>query len=170
LLPPRAFFSRASSPVSRVLFPQVLRIQAFRPGLVLRIPFGPGGTPGFGGKNAEYMRAMIISLGPQLPEASSNLPGGGAGHPIASLFGLAPGGVYLAGQSPDRWCALTAPFHPCSAYLRGGLHFCGTCLRVTPTGRYPAPCPVEPGLSSPAAFRRWQARSPGLLAHCSIAA
>jgi hypothetical protein len=24
---------------------------------------------------------------------------------------------------------------------------------------------VEPGLSSPAAFRRWQARSPGLLAH-----
>ncbi len=27
-------------------------------------------------------------------------------------------------------------------------HFCGTLLRVTPTGRYPAPCSVEPGLSS----------------------
>ena len=28
-------------------------------------------------------------------------------------------------------------------------HFCGTFLRVTPTGRYPAPCSSEPGLSSP---------------------
>src|SRR5205085_3291567 len=28
-------------------------------------------------------------------------------------------------------------------------HFCGTFLRVTPTGRYPAPRSVEPGLSSP---------------------
>jgi len=27
--------------------------------------------------------------------------------------------------------------------------FCGTFLRVSPTGRYPAPCPVKPGLSSP---------------------
>src|SRR5690349_1788532 len=26
--------------------------------------------------------------------------------------------------------------------------FCGTFLRVTPTGRYPAPCPVESGRSS----------------------
>jgi hypothetical protein len=26
--------------------------------------------------------------------------------------------------------------------------FCGTFLRVAPTGRYPAPCPVKPGLSS----------------------
>ena len=35
--------------------------------------------------------------------------------------------------------------------------FCGTLLRVTPTGRYPAPCSVESGLSSgggpPAAVR-----------------
>ena len=29
-----------------------------------------------------------------------------------SLFGLAPCGVYQADPSPDRWCALTAPFHP----------------------------------------------------------
>lgn len=32
--------------------------------------------------------------------------------------------------------------------------FCCTGLGVTPTGRYPAPCPVKPGLSSPTAFRR----------------
>src|SRR3954468_10718515 len=30
-----------------------------------------------------------------------------------SLLGLAPGGVCLAGASPRRRCALTAPFQPC---------------------------------------------------------
>src|SRR4051794_25447521 len=30
-----------------------------------------------------------------------------------SLLGLAPGGVCPADVSPRRWCALTAPFHPC---------------------------------------------------------
>ncbi len=67
-----------------------------------------------------------------------------------------------------NWCALTAPFHPyhgtaCGpaagrittgnvwpwCTLAGRFVFCGTFLRVTPTGRYPAPCSVEPGLSSP---------------------
>ncbi len=28
------------------------------------------------------------------------------------------------------------------------VHFCGTILRLATTGRYPAPCPAEPGLSS----------------------
>ena len=36
---------------------------------------------------------------------------GGPPHYIP-LFGLAPSGVYLAGWSPSRWCALTTPFHP----------------------------------------------------------
>ncbi len=31
----------------------------------------------------------------------------------------------------------------------GAVCFCGTFLRLAPTGRYPAPCPVKPGLSSP---------------------
>jgi len=42
-------------------------------------------------------------------------PGRGASNPGAtcapSLFGLAPGGVYLAGRSPGRRWALTPPFH-----------------------------------------------------------
>ena len=60
-------------------------------------------------------------------------------------------------------CALTAPFHRCRQAsasllpLGGGIaaaarrlyHFCGTFRRVTPPGRYPASCPMEPGLSSP---------------------
>ena len=72
-----------------------------------------------------------------------------------------------------NWCALTAPFHPyhgtaCGpaagrmatgnvwpwCTLAGRFVFCGTFLRVTPTGRYPAPCSVEPGLSSPGRVTR----------------
>ena len=35
------------------------------------------------------------------------------GQPLhASLFGLAPDGVYIAVKSPSRWWALTSPFHP----------------------------------------------------------
>jgi len=38
----------------------------------------------------------IIHLGPPSPAASCDLPESAAGHGIAFLFGLAPGGVYLA--------------------------------------------------------------------------
>jgi len=39
-----------------------------------------------------------------LPASSSDTPRGGAGNPLnASLFGLAPGGVYIAVMSPPRW-------------------------------------------------------------------
>ncbi len=38
---------------------------------------------------------------------------------MMSPLGLAPDGVYIAGQSPVRWWALTPPFHP--YLLRGGL-------------------------------------------------
>ena len=55
----------------------------------------------------------VIHLGRASPHASSFQPGSGAGHSIAPLFGIAPGGVWRASLSPDRWCALTAPFHPC---------------------------------------------------------
>src|SRR5579884_2110987 len=37
--------------------------------------------------------------------------------------------------------------------------FCGTFLRVAPTGRYPAPCPMEPGRSSALARRDGPASS-----------
>ena len=55
----------------------------------------------------------VIPLGASSPIRSSNLPGGTAGRGIASLFGLAPGGVCRAGLLPGSRCALTAPFHPC---------------------------------------------------------
>jgi hypothetical protein len=43
--------------------------------------------------------------------------------------------------------------------------FCGTLLRVAPTGCYPAPCSVEPGLSSSGPAAR--GRPAGLRAQCS---
>src|SRR6202049_1359972 len=42
--------------------------------------------------------------------------------------------------------------------------FCGTLLRVTPTGRYPARCPLKPGLSSRLATRD----CPAHFAHRSV--
>jgi hypothetical protein len=57
---------------------------------------------------------------------------------------------------PPARCALTAPFHPyrpdsCKPDRR--YIFCCTFRRLTPPRGYLAPCPVEPGLSSPS--RRW---------------
>ena len=93
----------------------------------------------------------VIHLGSASPQTSSNLPESSAGHAIGFLFGLAPGGVYhRRGLLPATRCALTAPFHP---YRRPRAlrryTFCCTFRRLAPPRRYLAPCPVEPGLSSP---------------------
>jgi hypothetical protein len=74
------------------------------------------------------------------------------------LLGVAPDGVWPAAASPRRWCALTAPFHPClcaphvlkrhrrsvSVPLSRGFR------RVGITDR---PCPSVSGLSSRVASR-----------------
>ena len=80
----------------------------------------------------------------------------------ASLLGLAPGGVYLAStvtSGPGE--LLPHPFtRTCLRRSFGGrTALCGTIPGVTPAGRYPAPCPVEPGLSSP----RQSGRRPSVL-------
>jgi len=64
----------------------------------------------------------IIHLGPPSPAASSNLPESAAGRGIAFLFGLAPGGVYLATEC---------------CHLRGALlphHFTLTPFRLCRSG------------------------------------
>ena len=73
--------------------------------------------------------------------------------PLAEALALLPAGVYQAGTSRCRWCALTAPLHPCLCGGHGPLPsavcFCGTVLTVSRTGRYPAGLAIgEPGLSS----------------------
>jgi len=95
---------------------------------------------------------MTIPLVPMLPSGSSDLPGNSGGPPSdVPLFGLAPGGVFLApavtGRTgellPHRFTLTSADRPP------GRFAFCGTFLPVARTGSYPAPCPAEPGLSSP---------------------
>ena len=69
------------------------------------------------------------------------------------LLGLAPDGVWPAAASPRRWCALTAPFHPCLyAQHVHGRHRRSVSVplsrgfpRVGVTDR---PCPSVSGLSS----------------------
>jgi len=87
---------------------------------------------------------------------------------IVLLFGLAPGGVYRASRSPGCWWALTRTISPSPSLPRRLCLFCGTLLRVTPTGCYPAPCSVELGLSSTGRSRRdCLADSPAILPRCS---
>jgi len=107
-----------------------------------------------------------------LPRASSEpYPEAWGGPPFTRLAAGSPPysllhrvGFAVPLPSPGARCALTAPFHPCHASssrktVRRSV-LCGTFLRVTPTGRWPAPCPVVPGLSS-AALR--PTRTPGRL-------
>ena len=105
----------------------------------------------------------VIHLGPASPQVSSNLPESSAGHAIGLLFGLAPGGVFHRRELlPVTRCALTAPFQP---YRRPKAlrryTFCCTFHRLAPPRRYLAPCPVEPGLSSPSGLAAtvWRAQA-----------
>ena len=64
------------------------------------------------------------------------------------LFGLAPGGVYLAGPVTRVAGELLPHRFTLTHSENGRFVFCGTFLEVALTGCYPAPCPVELGLSS----------------------
>ena len=98
------------------------------------------------------------------------------GRPSASPYlALLRAGFSLPPVLPRARCALTAPFHPYPSTRPFGAPsgqaclervserrverryvFCATFLRVAPTGRYPAHCPAEFGLSSRLrAFRRF---------------
>ena len=94
-------------------------------------------------------KSRIIHLGHKLPHASSNLPES-IGRTALKHFPIRScSGWGLPGRSccQKRRCALTAPFHLDLVETKQST-FCCTFLRVTSTGRYPASCPIEPGLSS----------------------
>ena len=78
--------------------------------------------------------------------------------PIGSLFGLASGGVYHAmncyqscGALLPHPFTLTFHFSEKKRYWRRST-LCCTFRRFTPPRRYLAPCPMKPGLSSPASI------------------
>ena len=91
-----------------------------------------------------------------MPQATN--PDGEAGScpgpesPCRPYSVLLPVGFALPLRLPVARCAVTAPFHPCLLLLKETHRrsvLCGTVPGVAPAGCYPAPCSVEPGLSSP---------------------
>jgi len=88
-----------------------------------------------------------------------------AGQACRFLFGLASDGVYMCPACYQTGGSLLlclstltrpeGPFRKASfPKPSGAVYFCCTGLGVASTGRYPASCPVKPGLSSPAAFSK----------------
>src|SRR2546427_4442939 len=65
-----------------------------------------------------------------LPICSSHLPADSASSVVVCLFDVAPGGG----------CRVSLRTEPA--------RLCGPVRRLAAPGRYPAPCSVEPGLSS----------------------
>ena len=116
----------------------------------------------------------IIYLGLLFPIGSSDTPEGGTGRPCilpkqsaslpirsCSKWGLHSRKVAIALVSSY----LAFPPLPNQIALSLAVYLCCTFLKVAFTGSYPAPCPVELGLSSP---ELCQQRLSGLLARLII--
>ncbi len=92
---------------------------------------------------------MVIYLDRPSPDGSSGLPEAD-GPPYASCLALLR--VRFA-------CALPVTSEAVVSYCLSTLtcchavYFCCTVSEVAFAGRYPAPCPLKPGLSSPASLR-----------------
>lgn len=96
------------------------------------------------------LRSVLIPLELALPSALKQ-PTQGLGRATldAPLRGLAPNGVYRATTVTGRAVGSYPTISPLlDLNLVGRFDFCGTFLEVFLTGRYPASCPAEPGLSS----------------------
>ena len=97
-----------------------------------------------------------------MPAASSDLPESRPGKPVAFCLVLLRMGFTCAPPVARRAVVSYSAFPPLPgpkalsgnapfSKHSGAVYFCCTGLGVASTGRYPASCPVKPGLSSPAA-------------------
>jgi len=101
-------------------------------------------------------RAMVIPLEKRLPAPSSDLPGSYGRTTLLMLpyLVLLRAGFTKHLMSPSGLVSSYLTVSPLPRVLTGENPvrrrsiFCGTFLPVTGTGCYPAPCPVELGLSS----------------------
>jgi len=94
----------------------------------------------------------VIHLGQQSLTGSSSLPGFSTGRTLWTPIWPCSGWSLPCHELlPVARCALTAPFHPYLIPFLGHRRFalCCTGRRLAPPRRYLAPCPMEPGLSSP---------------------
>jgi len=115
-----------------------------------------GWKPGGSRPVSRVLSGTVIHLGQASPPASSDLPGDTRGPRAAARSRLPPYlvllrvGFTLPPTLPLARCALTTPFHPYRSALADRRYlFCGTCRGLAPPRCYLAPCPMEPGLSSP---------------------
>ena len=72
------------------------------------------------------------------PETSPTVVGCGDRHPWSPYSALLRMGFTVPSPSPERRCALTAPFHPYPRPTRGWSTLCCTFPRVAAAGGYPA--------------------------------
>ena len=95
---------------------------------------------------------MIICLGHPLPDGSSDPPESTTGSRIAFVSVLLRMEFTCARSVTTTAVVSYTAFPPLPSIKKAG-YFCCTGLGVTSTGRYPASCPLKPGLSSSAPFR-----------------
>ena len=100
---------------------------------------------------SRVMSWMIICLILLLPAASSDPPENNPGQIIVLHSVLLRVRFTWHSLLPENRWALTPPFHP--YWHKPAVYLCCTIFGVTSTGRYPAPCPVKPGLSSSQTLR-----------------
>lgn len=100
-------------------------------------------------------QVAAIHLDLLLPACSSGLPGSSGGPPSnAPCLALLPVGFTKPPSSPRALVVSYTTVSPLPDGIVRRSVFCGTVPRVTPGGRYPPLCPVEPGRSSAPDHRR----------------
>jgi len=93
-----------------------------------------------------------------LPSRSSSQPGDEPGTHSPPIWPCSRWGL-AAAASPQSAGRSYRPISPLSRQSRGGMFLChfpspmSTAKRPRDPGSYPAPCPEEPGLSSPPIYR-----------------
>lgn len=95
---------------------------------------------------------MIICLGHPLPDGSSDPPESTTGSRIAFVSVLLRM-EFTCARSVTTTAVVSYTAFPPLPSIKKAVYFCCTGLGVTSTGRYPASCPLKPGLSSSAPFR-----------------
>ena len=108
---------------------------------------------------SRVMSRMIICLAPPSPATSSDPPESSPGRLNAFCSVLLRMGFTCALPVTVQAVVSYTAFPPLPQKFSlakfwqnvklGAVYFCCTGLGVTSTGRYPASCPVKPGLSSP---------------------
>ena len=110
------------------------------------------------------MSRMVIYLVLPSPAGSSDLPESTPGRRIAFCSVLLRM-EFTCARSVTTTAVVSYTAFPPLPSIKKAVYFCCTGLGVTSTGRYPASCPVKPGLSSPGPFRSCQPRLHILLRH-----